>query len=109
VRTVLGRHGLRPDQEGSVEGSVTVLIRPEQIRIAPASQGGVLGQVIETRYHGHDALILVRPDPRLRVNGAGAKTEPLQVRTIRRDPPAPGEEVSLTVEGTVIAWAASDR
>jgi iron(III) transport system ATP-binding protein len=109
VRTVLGRHGLRPDQEGSVEGSVTVLIRPEQIRIAPASQGGVLGQVIETRYHGHDALIMVRPDPRLRVNGAGGKTEPLRVRTIRRDPPAPGEEVSLTVEGTVVAWAASDR
>ena len=102
---MLGRHGLRPDQEGPVEGSVTVLIRPEQIRIAPPSQGGVLGQVIETRYHGHDALITVRPE----VNGAGSKIEPLRVLTIRRDPPAPGDEVSITVEGAVIAWPVGDR
>jgi iron(III) transport system ATP-binding protein len=95
VRTVLGAHEC-PDG-GSVAGDVTVLIRPEQITLAKAggaTTGHVSGQVTETRYHGHDALITVD------IAGAG----PVRVRTAGTDSPAPGDEVTLTVTGPVTAW-----
>jgi hypothetical protein len=81
---------------------VTVLIRPEQFALSwlasslvvPA--GGVTGTVTGARYHGHDALISVD------VAGAGL----LQVPALGTEPPADGDEVSLTVRGPVTAWAA---
>jgi hypothetical protein len=43
-------------------GEVAVLIRPEQIALAPitpGAAGGITGKVTEARYDGHDALISV--------------------------------------------------
>jgi iron(III) transport system ATP-binding protein len=111
VRTVLGWHELRGAGQILDEGEVTVLIRPEQITLsrpspsvvpgspdAPpgASLGAVTGKISETRYHGHDALIAVD------VAEAGL----LQVRELGTEPPQPGDEVSLAVNGPVTAWTA---
>jgi len=109
VRTVLGRHELRhaghlPD--GAQE--VSVLIRPEQIALHavvrhpvaqhPGHAAGdpLTGKVMETRYHGHDALIVVD------VAEAGA----LQVRALGGEQAAPGDEVAIEVSGPVTAWPA---
>jgi iron(III) transport system ATP-binding protein len=104
VRTALGWHELRDSGHLSAgAGEVTVLIRPEQITlsvpssaVSAATAGAVSGKVTQTRYHGHDALIAVD------VPEAGL----LQVRELGTDPPAQGDEVSLTVSGPVMAWQA---
>ena len=37
-----------------------MLIRPEQISLcAPGASASVTGKVTETRYHGHDAIVVV--------------------------------------------------
>jgi hypothetical protein len=51
---------------------------------------------------GHDALIAVRPDASGAPDGGA---EELRVRVSQGDPPEPGEFVSLTVHGSVAAWA----
>ena len=95
VLTALGWHempagGQLPDGGGEV----TVLIRPEQIALAPLSPEGITGKVTEARYHGHDALISVD------VADAGV----VQVRMLGTGAPAPGDEVSLIANGPVTAW-----
>jgi iron(III) transport system ATP-binding protein len=115
VRTALGWHELRDSgQLNGASGEVTVLIRPEQIALSPSAPSGaegaraiagrVTGKVTQTRYFGHDVLVAVD------VPGAG----PIQVRalgTLEFEPPAPGDEVSLTASGPVTAWqtAATER
>jgi iron(III) transport system ATP-binding protein len=97
VRTALGWHEMRAGgQLPDGGGEVTVLIRPEQIALAPLapSAEGVTGKVTEARYHGHDALIAVD------VGDAGV----LQVRMLGAGAPAPGDEVCLTATGPVTAW-----
>jgi iron(III) transport system ATP-binding protein len=99
VRTVLGAHECRTegDTDGNGGADVTVLIRPEQITLSRAGDGTVgrvSGEVTETRYHGHDALVIVD------IEGVG----PVRVRTAGTDTPAPGDEVALGVTGPVIAW-----
>ena len=97
VRTALGWHEMRAGgQLPDGGGEVTVLIRPEQITLAPLapSAEGVTGKVTEARYHGHDALIAVD------AGDAGV----LQVRMLGAGAPAPGDEVCLTATGPVTAW-----
>ena len=99
VRTVLGWHELRDaGQLPDAAGEVTVLIRPEQIALhqVRAASPMLTGKVTETRYHGHDALIVVDV----------AEVGPLQVRALGADPPAPGDEVAIEVSGPVTAWPA---
>jgi len=109
VRTVLGRHELRhAGQLPDAAQEVSVLIRPEQIALHPMArhQGAphpghpagvpLKGTVLETRYHGHDALIVVD------VAEAGA----LQVRALGAEQAAPGDEVAIEVSGPVTAWPA---
>ena len=40
---------------------MTVLIRPEQIDIVP-NEDGLTAHVTSYRYHGHDAVLHVRPE-----------------------------------------------
>jgi iron(III) transport system ATP-binding protein len=119
VRTVLGRHELRhAGQLLDAAQEVSVLIRPEQIALYPIAQHPIArhpvmqhpvaqhpehaasapltGKVMETRYHGHDALIVVD------VAEAGA----LQVRALGAEQAAPGDEVAIEVSGPVTAWPA---
>ena len=77
---------------------VTVLIRPEQLRVHSQLEGpGATGRVSETRFHGHDVLVTVITDE-LGNNAPvvarvlGGVTWPLDTR------------VRLTVDGGVVAW-----
>jgi iron(III) transport system ATP-binding protein len=111
VRTPLGTHRLRAPVAANGHGhgpgapppsreQVTVLIRPEQISLAPAVPGAVAALVTDSHYHGHDALLTLRPGE------SGEAREPLHVRISRQDLPRPGEHVALHVHGDVVAWAA---
>ena len=75
-----------------------MLIRPEQFALLPlassaAPANGATGKVTQARYYGHDAPLSVD------VAEAGV----LQVRALGTEPPADGDEVSLTVRGPVTA------
>ncbi|HEX5402231.1 MAG TPA: ABC transporter ATP-binding protein [Pseudonocardiaceae bacterium] len=75
-----------------------VLVRPEQITIAPGhSDAGLTGRVIEQSYQGHESLITVTPDQEC---GAVA----LRVRIHGTDNYATGTPVTLTAAGAVPAW-----
>jgi len=109
VRTALGSHALRGDDiEGKRE--VTVLVRPEQVILSgpalpgpvlpgpvlssPVLSGPVAGTVTAASYHGHDALITVD------IGDGGT----VRARTSGAVAPAPGDNVTLGVDGPVIAW-----
>jgi iron(III) transport system ATP-binding protein len=109
VRTALGWHALSDPGQAGGAAEVSVLIRPEQITLtrsgpgsdAPAQESeddAVAGKVTDIHYHGHDVLVTVD------VAGAG----PVQARVLGTQPPLSGDEVILTVDGAVTAWAAAD-
>ena len=125
VDTVLGRlpvepgclttpgHGGAAGPPGPARsGPATVLVRPEQIELhtdeAPAGPGtpgwpGVhdgnelSGHVVSYGYHGHDAVIHVRP-----VHDSAAPT--IIVRTLGGPQLPPGAPVTLHARGPVLAW-----
>ncbi|MGA4862207.1 ABC transporter ATP-binding protein [Streptomyces lavendulocolor] len=68
-----------------------VLLRPEQLRLAPASEAVAEGTVTGIRFHGHDALLTVTVD---------ALAAPLLVRAQGPVPARPGERVGLAVTGS---------
>jgi iron(III) transport system ATP-binding protein len=74
---------------------VTILIRPEAIRLGPAGARGVPGRVIRVDYHGHDAVAHVQTDGAL-----------LIVRSSGDARPAPGAEVALSARGPTRIWPA---
>ena len=93
-------------------GPATVLVRPEQIELhadgAPAGSGtpgwpGVhdgnelSGHVVSYGYHGHDAVIHVRPE-----HDSAAPT--IIVRTLGGPQLPPGAAVTLRARGPVLAW-----
>jgi iron(III) transport system ATP-binding protein len=108
VVTALGRHGIHAGQRAPKKGRVTVLIRPEQICLAPPGSDAISARVTATQYYGHDALVAVRPDavPQdTALPDAGRPDAELRLRVSRDSPPEPGEFVGLTVHGAVAAWA----
>jgi iron(III) transport system ATP-binding protein len=96
-------------------GPATVLVRPEQIELhadgasgAPARPGtpgwpGVhdgyelSGHVVSYGYHGHDAVIHVRP-------GHDSAAPTIIVRTLGGPQLPPGAPVTLRARGPVLAW-----
>ncbi len=95
-------------------GPVTVVIRPEQVRLfAPGEPGLLAGVVTHQEYYGHDAVVRVRLTGPM-AGGAGAgrgATDPpsdglpneLVVRTEGHEVPSVGESVCLQVRGDVLA------
>jgi iron(III) transport system ATP-binding protein len=83
----LGRLAVPP---GGPQGSVQVLVRPEQLVLGPPSGPGTPARVVDVSYYGHDATV------RLVLAGAGATIE---ARVLNADLPAPGEEVTVAVKG----------
>jgi iron(III) transport system ATP-binding protein len=77
---------------------VTVLVRPEQLRVTlPNGTGtGVPARVVETGFHGHDATV------RLVLEGGPAS--PVVARVAGDMRLAPGVAVVLGVEGSVHCW-----
>jgi iron(III) transport system ATP-binding protein len=82
------------------KGPIEVLVRPEQIRLAPGEHTpGVRARVCSVTFYGHDASVsLLLPDqrPAQRVVARVAGHASLQ----------PGTEVTLWVEGDVVAFSA---
>ncbi len=93
-------------------GPATVLVRPEQIELhadeAPARTGTpgwpdvhdgyeLSGHVVSYGYHGHDAVIHVRPE-----HDSAAPT--IIVRTLGGPQLPPGAPVTLRARGPVLAW-----
>jgi iron(III) transport system ATP-binding protein len=77
-----------------------VLVRPEQVDVCTeADAPGLAGRVVRSDYHGHDALLTIRPDG----NGAAelivARVD--GTRTFPRD-----SRVTLRAHGSVLAWPA---
>ena len=127
VDTVLGRHRLHPGpgspgRPGSAPDAITVLIRPEQIRLVAPRPGIGAARVSAARYHGHDALVSVQPDEpdvpeEHGQNGTRNGSPPagdhgpgngvLHVRITGSDLPVPGDRVGLEVHGPVVAWPAA--
>jgi iron(III) transport system ATP-binding protein len=99
VDTILGplpvcssaRATLRP-------GPVTVLVRPEQIDIrAKNGARGLAGRIVAYGYHGHDAIVQVKPEQ--------PDSPPLVVRMPGDGGQYPaGSPVTLRARGTVLAW-----
>ncbi len=99
VRCALGE---LPLAAGMPQGEVRVLLRPEQLRLGPLGTTGttdeVRGRVLEVTYYGHDASVsLALLD--------AADAPPLNARVPGYASPRPGDELALTVEGEVIAFA----
>jgi iron(III) transport system ATP-binding protein len=123
VDTILGRLPVEPACRERLSGaSATVLIRPEQVELAltgasprpggdrpdgpdgpgagrPDGPAGheLPGHVVAYGYHGHDAVIHVRPD-----HDAAAPT--IIVRTVGGQQLPPGSPVVLRARGPVLAW-----
>jgi iron(III) transport system ATP-binding protein len=101
AKSVLGSLRIAPGK--SVSGHVTILVRPEQVRISPPGTVGQLsGVVTHQEYYGHDAVVRVRLADEAS-NGAGSDPEELVVRTEGSEVPAVGQRVCLRVEGEVLA------
>jgi iron(III) transport system ATP-binding protein len=94
-----------PDSDGSDSGAAapipaTVLVRPEQIDVCDASESGLAARVVHRDYHGHDALLTIRP-----LGPAGEDSDQLIVarvegnRALTRD-----AAVTIRVHGSVLAW-----
>jgi iron(III) transport system ATP-binding protein len=110
--TVLGDlpvRSLDPDARGPAAPTpAVVLVRPEQIEVcgstpaADPAAPGLTGRVVHCDYHGHDALLTIRPD------GPGAAELIVArvdgTRAFPRDAP-----VTLHAHGSVLAWPASEN
>ncbi|MER7456921.1 ABC transporter ATP-binding protein [Micromonospora sp. NPDC126480] len=91
ARTALGTV---PVAGAAPAGPVTVLVRPEQVRLTPGP-GAVTATVLRHDFHGHDALVGLRLADGTRVTA----------RILDSAPTAPiGAEVGVSVEGTARAF-----
>jgi iron(III) transport system ATP-binding protein len=102
VRTVAGDAPLMDGPDGADPCPVTVLVRPEQLRLAPvdpAGAGQITARVLRHDFHGHDTLTVV---------GLADGTELLSRRLNDGAADAPGTAVSLRIHGAVRAWARTD-
>jgi iron(III) transport system ATP-binding protein len=99
VTTALGTH----DYESSdvvASGSVTVLIRPEQLLLNAASaEHGVDAQVLDASFHGHDTV--------LHVQCVSMVDTVMTVRMLGREQYVAGDKVKIAVRGAVNLWPAT--
>jgi iron(III) transport system ATP-binding protein len=101
IETSLGR--LRTRGAAAEGGTVTVMLRPEQILCREpdplGGHDGPLGRVLSTAFYGHDAtarIVLETPERREIVARAAGHLLP-----------AAGDRVEIAVEGTALAYPAS--
>jgi iron(III) transport system ATP-binding protein len=96
AHTVLGPAPVGGDADG--ERTVTVLLRPEQVRLArPDDPAAAAGRVLRHQFHGHDSLTVVRLDDGTEVLSRRLNDGPL---------PTPGTAVGVTIRGAVRVWQA---
>jgi iron(III) transport system ATP-binding protein len=98
VRTALGLLELH-SSEGVAPGNVSVLVRPEQIRLVPTGSGGVSVRILDVNFHGHDTVYSVR------CHALGEESM-LSVRVLGNSRFAVGDTVELEIQGHVNIWRA---
>ncbi|MBZ5732973.1 ABC transporter ATP-binding protein [Nocardioides sp. TRM66260-LWL] len=84
--------------EAALEGEVTLVLRPEQLRLTPeraATHGGALARVIDVGFHGHDATVRLAL-----LDDADVR---LLARTDGLTAPEPGAQVRVDVVGPASA------
>jgi iron(III) transport system ATP-binding protein len=96
VRTVLGLLDLH-HAEHAAPGTVSVLMRPEQIKLFPIRGRGVRVRILDAHFHGHDTVYSVACD----ALGEGTT---LTVRVLGKTGFAVGDTVELEIEGPVNIW-----
>ena len=98
AETPLGRVAVKGESALREAGSVTVMLRPEQILCRPISTegDGAHGCVLSTEFYGHDAIATI-------ALGGSASLE-VVARTMGHQLPEVGEEVMVEVEGAAIAY-----
>jgi iron(III) transport system ATP-binding protein len=96
ARTALGDLSVAAGNGSPSQGRAQVLVRPEQIRLAEATNGGVVATVQSYEYYGHDAVVRVRPE--------GTVLPDLVVRVTGGVPLEPGRRVGVSVLGAVVVW-----
>jgi iron(III) transport system ATP-binding protein len=93
--TALGRVPIR-GSNGLAATSASVMLRPEQILCREPLAGAARGRVLATQFYGHDATARISLQdpacPEITARAAGHRL------------PAVGDEVSLVVEGTALAF-----
>jgi iron(III) transport system ATP-binding protein len=78
--------------------AAVIMIRPEQVEIRSGRHDdGLAARVIESQFHGHDTVMMVRP-----THASGI--EVIVARTDGGLALAPGTEVTVTARGGVLAW-----
>ena len=96
---LLGRLPLSP---GAPEGPVEVLVRPEQIRLAPGTEGGVRARILGVTFYGRDASVSLLVTDR-------GEQRTIIARVAGHAAPAPGTDVALSVEGEVTTFPAGPK
>jgi iron(III) transport system ATP-binding protein len=96
VRTPLGLLDLHVE-EHAPSGRVTVLLRPEQIKLVPVSPSGVSVRILDANFHGHDTVYSVVCD----ALGDGST---LSVRVLGNTKFDVGDVVQLEIQGPVNIW-----
>jgi iron(III) transport system ATP-binding protein len=94
VDTILGCLPFKPAGTLS-DGPVTVLIRPEQIEIGTV--GTLAGRIVDYGYHGHDAVVHVKPEDR-------PELPAFVVRMLGGCDLPTGSPVALNARGPVLAF-----
>jgi iron(III) transport system ATP-binding protein len=99
AETALGRLATR-GAHGAADTHGTVMLRPEQILCREPISDAPRGRVLSTQFYGHDATALISLEdpscPQLTARAAGHRL------------PEVGEEVSIVVEGTALAYPGVD-
>jgi iron(III) transport system ATP-binding protein len=100
--TALGPLALRPGATRVARATpAVVMVRPEQIEIRTGpGADGLAAHVVESHFHGHDAVVLVKPDPSLGIAALVARTDGALAL-------APGAAVTVIAHGPVLAWPIS--
>jgi iron(III) transport system ATP-binding protein len=102
-RTVSCPLGSFPLPAGMPQGTVDVLIRPEQIRLVPFRYGaGVRARVLDVSFFGPEANV------RLAAEGMAPPVR-FTARVVGHRAPVAGDEVSVVVEGELVTFPPGGR
>jgi iron(III) transport system ATP-binding protein len=96
ARTRLGDLSVAAGNGSPLAGRAQVMVRPEQIKLVEAPDGGMVATVRSYEYYGHDAVVRVRPE--------ASDLPDLVVRVTGGVPLEPGRRVGVSVLGTVVVW-----
>jgi iron(III) transport system ATP-binding protein len=98
VATALGRLPLADASAVTAGSSATVMVRPEQLLLSPATpHDAVTCRIVEKEFYGHDAIV--------RIQSVGDEAAPIFTVRVRGGTDWPiGSLAHVDVDGAVLAW-----